>query len=85
MPPGTDKNFYYNTQMVQYINIHGKCDKANLGSSGQMLVAKNLSSNLILIFFPLTDMKQAIFFKGARNLGQQRPKHNTIVQQIINF
>ena len=57
MPPGTDKNFYYNTQMVQYINIHGKCDKANLGSSGQMLVAKNLSSNLILIFFPLTDMK----------------------------
>lgn len=59
--------------MVQYINIHGKCDRTKPGSFGYMLVAKNLSSNLILIFPSHRHEVGYIFYK-SQEFGAKETK-----------
>lgn len=67
--------------MVQYINIHWKRDRAKSG----MLMAKNLSSDPVLILPSHRHEAGYIFYEGQEFRARERPKPITIFQQIVNF
>lgn len=62
--------------MVQYINIHWKCDRAKSGALGWMLLAKNLSSDPVLILPSHRHEVGYIFYEGQEFGARETKTHH---------